>query len=253
VIGTLGAVLPSLPRMQLEKRARLFSTIAAMLAQAIGLRQIAQQERQKLVAENERLQSALEQRFRPANIIGSSHAMQPVYDMIGRVSGSDASVLILGESGVGKELIAHATHFNSPRAKGPFIKVNCAALPQSVLESELFGHEQGAFTGATRQRKGRFELAHRGTIFLDEIGDLPATTQIMLLRVLQERQFERVGGSDTVTVDVRVITATNRDLEALVAENSFRSDLYYRLNVVAIRVPPLGERVVDVRFWPTIS
>jgi Nif-specific regulatory protein len=182
----------------------------------------------------------------PAKMIGTASSMAPVYELIERVCDSDATVLITGESGVGKELVARSIHQRSPRAERPLITVNCAALPQSVLESELFGHELGAFTGAVKQRAGRFELAHTGTLFLDEIGDLPQTTQIMLLRVLQERQFERVGGSETLDVDVRVVVATNRDLLALVREGRFREDLYYRLAVVPIHVPPLRERRADI-------
>ncbi len=172
--------------------------------------------------------------------------MQMVYDLIAQVSKSDTTVLIRGESGTGKELVAHAIHFNSLRAVKPFIKVNCGALPESVVESELFGHEKGAFTGAIATRKGRFELANGGTIFLDEIGDLSPTTQIKLLRVLQEREFERVGGTATIKTNVRIITATNRDLEHLIAEGRFRQDLYYRLDVFPIHIPPLRERKTDI-------
>jgi len=169
-----------------------------------------------------------------------------VYDLIARVSKSDATVLIRGESGTGKELVAHAVHYNSPRATKPFIKVNCAALPEGVLESELFGHEKGAFTSALAQRKGRFELAHSGTIFLDEVGDFSPSTQIKMLRVLQEREFERVGGTETIKTNVRIIAATNRDLESLVAQGQFREDLYYRLNVFPIHIPPLRDRRSDI-------
>jgi Nif-specific regulatory protein len=217
-----------------------------MIAQAVRLRQSAQEERHRLMEENERLQHELKERFRPSNIVGNSKAMRMVYDLMAQVSKSDTTVLIRGESGTGKELVAHAIHFNSLRSTKPFIKVNCGALPESVVESELFGHEKGAFTGAIATRKGRFELAHSGTIFLDEIGDLSPTTQIKLLRVLQEKEFERVGGSATIKVDVRVITATNRDLEQLIAEGLFRQDLYYRLNVFPVHVPPLRERKTDI-------
>ncbi|HEU5014002.1 MAG TPA: sigma-54 dependent transcriptional regulator [Roseiflexaceae bacterium] len=179
-------------------------------------------------------------------MIGRSAPMQQVYKMIGRVASSDATVLITGESGTGKELVAHVLHRTSLRREGPFIAVNCAALPETLLESELFGHEKGAFTGAMAQRKGRFEQANKGTIFLDEVGEMSASTQKKLLRVLQERTFERVGGNVAVKVDVRVIAATNRDLLHDVTTGNFRDDLYYRLNVINIHMPPLRERKDDI-------
>lgn len=179
-------------------------------------------------------------------IRGNSKAIRVVFDHIGQVCKSDTTVLILGESGVGKELVAEAIHHNSTRSSKPFIKVNCAALPESLLESELFGHEKGAFTGAVAQKKGRFELAHTGTLFLDEIGDLSPATQVKLLRFLQERQFERVGGMGTLTSDVRILAATNRKLEEMIDSGDFRLDLYYRLNVFPIHVPPLKERRPDI-------
>jgi Nif-specific regulatory protein len=172
--------------------------------------------------------------------------MREIYDAVQQVSHSRATVLLRGESGTGKELIARAIHHNSPRAEGPFIKINCAALPQTLLESELFGHEKGAFTGATAVKKGRFELADGGSLFLDEIGDLPPDLQVKLLRVLQERSFERLGGTRTIDVDVRIIAATHQDLESLMAQGKFREDLYYRLNVVPILLPPLRERREDI-------
>jgi Nif-specific regulatory protein len=225
---------------------RLLSIIASMIAQAVKLRQSAQEEQHRLLEENQRLQRELQDRFKPANIVGKSKGMQAVYDLIAQVTRSDTTVLIRGESGTGKELVAHAIHYNSLRESKPFIKVNCGALPESVVESELFGHEKGAFTGAIATRKGRFELAHGGTIFLDEVGDLSPTTQIKLLRVIQEREFERVGGTATIKTDVRVITATNRHLEQLIEEANFRQDLYYRLNVFPIHVPPLRDRKTDI-------
>ncbi len=185
-------------------------------------------------------------KFQPANLVGRSKAIRLVYEQVRQVARSEATVLLRGESGVGKELVAQAVHEASARSDLPFVKVNCAALPQNLLESELFGHERGAFTGAMAQRKGRFEMAQGGTIFLDEIGDLPMATQVLLLRVLQEREFERVGGNDTLQVDVRVIAATNRPLETLIEEGKFRADLYYRLNVFPIYVPPLRERRADI-------
>ncbi|MEC7945919.1 MAG: sigma 54-interacting transcriptional regulator [Myxococcota bacterium] len=179
-------------------------------------------------------------------MVGSSKGMRRVVGLVEQVGPSDTTVLLRGESGTGKELVADAVQRASGRSRAPFIKVNCAALPDTIIESELFGHERGAFTGAVQQRKGRFELAHGGTLFLDEIGDLSAQTQIKLLRVLQQRTFERVGGNRTVSVDVRVIAATSRDLEAMMAEGTFRADLYYRLNVFPIHLPPLRERKADI-------
>jgi Nif-specific regulatory protein len=229
-----------------EEDLRLYAIIASMISQAVKLRQSAQEERQRLIEENLRLTEELKDRFRPSNIIGNTNVMQEVYDLIAQVSKSEATVLIRGESGTGKELVAQAIHYNSLRAGKPFIKVNCAALPESVIESELFGHEKGAFTGAVASRKGRFELAGGGTLFLDEVGDLSPSLQIKLLRVLQEREFERVGGTETIKVDVRLIAATNIDLEQRILEGSFRQDLYYRLNVFPIHIPPLRERKTDI-------
>lgn len=181
-----------------------------------------------------------------ASLVGKSPAMLEVYQAIRQVSHSQATVLLRGESGTGKELVAKAIHVEGPRANGPFIRLHCAALTETLLESELFGHERGAFTGAVETRKGRFEQADGGTLFLDEIGDIPPATQVKLLRVLQERCFERVGGNRSISVDVRLIAATHRDLEAMVRSGTFREDLYYRLNVVPITLPPLRERAEDV-------
>ena len=246
VIGALSADRLFDKSVSFEEDLRLLSTIASMIAQAVRLRQTAQEEQQRLIEENLRLREELKDRFHPANIIGNSREMQAVFDLIDHVSKADTTVLIRGESGTGKELVANAIHYHSHRVGGPFIKVNCAALPETVIESELFGHEKGAFTGATAQRKGRFELASGGTIFLDEIGDLSAATQIKLLRVLQEKNFERVGGTQTLQANVRIIAATNRNLEALIEEGKFREDLYYRLNVFPIHLPPLRERKADI-------
>ncbi len=211
------------------------------------LHRIAQvRERQRLLRENRELREALQERHRVEGIIGESGWMQEVLSLVRRVAASDATVLIQGESGTGKELIAKAIHYASPRASAPLVRVNCAALPETLLESELFGHEKGAFTGAVSTRKGRFELADGGSFFLDEIGDLPLHLQVKLLRVLQEREFERVGSSRPITVDVRVLAATHRDLGALVRAGRFRDDLYYRINVVTISVPPLRERREDI-------
>ncbi len=245
-IGALAIDRFAVDRSELEDDVRVLSVVASLVAQAVKIRQKVMEEKRALVEENTRLHEELRERFRPSNIIGSSRAMQDVFDMIAQVSRSDATVLIRGESGTGKELVAHAIQYNSTRADKPFVKVNCAALPETVIESELFGHEKGAFTGAINTRKGRFELANGGTIFLDEIGDLSATTQIKLLRVLQEREFERVGGSETIRVNVRVVTATNRNLEELIERNDFREDLYYRLNVFPVHIPPLRDRKSDI-------
>jgi Nif-specific regulatory protein len=201
---------------------------------------------QKLATENAQLRQQLNQRDHFSKLIGASGPMRVLYDEVARVAATNTTVLIRGESGTGKELIAQAIHDHSPRSRGPFIKVNCAALPETLVETELFGHERGAFTGAQARKKGRFELAHGGTLFLDEIGELSPAIQVKLLRVLQEREFERVGGTDPVRVDVRVITATNSDLERALTEGSFREDLYYRLNVFPIFVPPLRSRRADV-------
>jgi len=245
-IGALSADRLFSEVTSLEEDVRLMSIIASLIAQAARLRQSAQEDRRRLMEENLRLQEELKDRFRPANIIGNSKAMQAVYDLIAQVARGQTTVLLRGESGVGKELVAHAIHYDSDRAEKPFVKVNCAALPETLIETELFGHEKGAFTGAIAQRRGRFELSQGGTIFLDEIGDLSAHTQIRFLRVLQEREFERVGGTETIKTDARIVTATNRNLEAMVEEGQFRQDLYYRLNVFPIHIPPLRDRKADI-------
>ena len=202
------------------------------------------EELNALKEENELLRSQIQQRF--ANIIGQSPPMLQLYRTIQRVSKTATTVLILGESGTGKELIANAIHFNSDRKDKPFVPINCGAIPEELLESELFGHERGAFTGALKERKGRFELAHQGTVFLDEIGEMSQKLQVKLLRFLQEKRFERVGGGRPIQVDAGNIAATNKDLEKAVEEGSFREDLFYRLNVIPIHVPPLREREGDV-------
>jgi DNA-binding NtrC family response regulator len=203
-------------------------------------------DRARILSENRELREALQDRHRIEGIIGDSGPMLEVLSMVRRAAPSEATVLIRGESGVGKELIAKAIHFASPRARAPLVKVNCAALPEALLESELFGHEKGAFTGAVTSRQGRFEMAHGGTIFLDEIGDLPLHLQAKLLRVLQEREYEKVGSSRPVKVNVRILAASHRPLEALLKAGQLREDLYYRLNVITILIPPLRERRSDV-------
>lgn len=209
-----------------------------LIAKALRQRQLEQ--------ENVYLRERLGDRFDFSNIIGRSSAMRDLFETIALVAPTDANVLIVGESGTGKELIANAIHQNSPRKDRPFIKVNCAALPETLLESELFGHEKGAFTGALARKRGRFQLAHFGSIFLDEIGEMSPTTQTKILRVLQEREFEPLGSTQTVKVDTRVVAATNKNLEEEIQEGRFREDLYYRLNVVTLEVPPLRERREDV-------
>ena len=203
-------------------------------------------ERRRLSRELANLRHEVVERYQFGNILGQNTRMQEIFQLIRTVAETDATVLVQGESGTGKELIARAIHYNSPRRERPFVVVSCSALPETLLESELFGHEKGAFTGAIRQRIGRFEMADGGTVFLDEIGEMSVTVQLKLLRVLQEREFERVGGGQTIKVDVRVIAATNRDLQQAMGEKLFREDLFYRLNVVPLKVPPLRERLDDV-------
>ncbi len=205
-------------------------------------------EKQTLILQNRDLRSRLEDKFHFKNMIGRSERMIKIFELIRHIAAYDSSVLIIGESGTGKELIANAIHYNSPRASMPFIKVSCASLSEGIIESELFGHEKGAFTGAIASRKGRFEMAHQGTLFLDEVEDIPPATQIKLLRVLQEGEFERVGGNKTIRVNIRVIAASNRDLHDQVKQELFREDLYYRLNVVNIKLPPLRDRREDIPF-----
>ena len=200
----------------------------------------------RLREENRSLREALGQKYSHPNIVARSPKMQEVLATVERVAPTNSTVLLGGESGVGKDLIARAIHEKSRRASGPFVKINSTAIPENLLESELFGYEKGAFTGAVTSKPGKFELADKGTLFLDEIGDVPAAIQVKLLRVLQEREFERLGGTRTVKVDVRLIAATNRDLRAALEQGTFREDLYYRLNVVPIDIPPLRERKEDI-------
>ncbi|MFZ0945785.1 MAG: sigma-54 dependent transcriptional regulator [Syntrophobacteraceae bacterium] len=203
-------------------------------------------EHKDLKEENVALRSQILEQHRPDRLIGQSSAIHHLHRIIKRVSKTDSTVLITGESGTGKELVANAIHYQSPRRDMPFVPINCGAIPEELLESELFGHEKGAFTGAFKERRGRFELANKGTVFLDEIGEMSPKLQVKLLRFIQETKFQRVGGSRTVEVDVRILAATNKDLERAVAENQFREDLFYRLNVIPIHVPPLRERAGDI-------
>ena len=246
VIGAISVDLVFDEEEALEEDMRVLSIVASMIANDVRVRREVAVREQELEDENLRLRNELEVHFRPENIIGNSSAMRDVYRQIHQVAGSDTTALVRGESGTGKELVAHAIHYASPRAKGPFVKVNCAALNENLLESELFGHEKGAFTGAIQSRKGRLEEANGGTLFLDEIGDFSATTQVKILRVLQERQFERVGSNRTVETNTRIIVATNRNLEESVDGGTFRQDLYYRINVFPIFLPPLRERKDDI-------
>lgn len=225
---------------------RFLSMLANLIGQTVRLHQKVAEDRANLLQEKMRLQTELHSKYSIDNVIGQSKIMQEVFAEVHQVAQSKSTVLLRGESGTGKEAIARAIHHLSPRKDKPFIKVNCAALSETLLESELFGHERGSFTGASQERKGRFELANGGTLFLDEIGDISPAFQTKLLRVLQEREFERVGGSKTIRVDVRLVAATNRNLEEAVAKGEFREDLYYRINVVAIFLPPLRERREDI-------
>lgn len=240
--GTLSMLFQHGDKDNLEKEKHLLVIVASLIAKASEYRNLVRRE----LAEKERLQKELQNRFNPLNMIGSSKKMQDVYKQIQQVSQSDTTVLLRGESGVGKELVAHAIHYHSPRSDKPFIGVNCAAFSEELLKSELFGHEKGAFTGAVAQRKGVFEQAQGGTLFLDEIGDISPAIQVALLRVLQERSFERLGGTRSIQTDARIVAATNQPLEKLMEDGTFRLDLYYRLNVFPIIIPPLRERRVDM-------
>ncbi len=244
-VGALSVDLPG--RLgDSNRHVRYLTVVSALVALAIRTQRPAEAARKSLEQENLSLRRELRERYDFNHLIGTSSPMRELLAQIAQVSDTSTSVLLRGESGTGKELVAHAIHYNSARAAGPFIRVNCAALPETLMESELFGHERGAFTGALARKKGRFELAHGGTLFLDEIGELSLTTQAKLLRVLQEREFERVGGSEVLHVDVRLIAATNRDLEQAIGERRFRDDLYYRLNVFPLFLPPLRDRKPDI-------
>ncbi len=246
IVGTLSIARTYDEKTEREEIIRLLSVIGSMIAQAVRARQDKMEDVERLLHENKELQNELKNRYIDENIIGNSARLREVFNQIEQVAKTNATVFIRGESGVGKERIADAIHFSSKRSKKPIIKVNCSALPENLIESELFGHEKGAFTGANMQKKGRFELAEGGSIFLDEVGDLPLQIQVKLLRVLQEKQIERVGGTKTLNCDVRIIAATNRHLEKAVSEGKFREDLYYRLNVFPIFVPALRERLNDI-------
>ncbi len=245
-VGALGVDLPFKKDRDFDRSLKFYKLVAAIIAQAVKVSRMAEAERKRLVDENTHLRDELRDRYAFQHLIGTSAPIRQVYDQVAQVARSSTTVLVRGESGTGKEMIAHAIHYNSSRAKKPFIKVSCAALPESLIESELFGYERGAFTGAHSLKKGRFELADGGTIFLDEIGDLSLATQIKLLRVLQEREFERLGGTQSIRVNVRLVAATHRPLERLIGDGLFREDLFYRLNVFTIFAPPLRERKPDI-------
>ncbi len=229
-----------------ERFVKFLRVVASMIAQTLKVQHTIEAERRRLLEENTHLRQELKERYDFSQIIGNSGPMKQVYEQVAQVARTNTTALIRGDSGTGKELIAHAIHYNSLRAKKPFVKVSCAALPETLIESELFGYEKGAFTGAHGRKKGRFEMAEGGTLFLDEIGDLNFSTQVKLLRVLQEREFERLGGTETLKANVRLIAATNKDLEKAIAEGAFREDLFYRLNVFTLFVPPLRERKADI-------
>ena len=244
IVGVLAAQ-PSTSDF-LGERARFMEMVANLIAHSVNMLQIMERKQNELTNERDYLKQTLVKNYKFENIIGHSEPMLKVFDIIRQVAKWHTTVLIRGESGTGKEVVASAIHFNSACANGTFLKLNCAALPDTLLESELFGHEKGAFSGAIGQRKGRFELADNGTLFLDEIGEISASFQAKLLRVLQEGEFERVGGDRTLKVNVRIIAATNRNLEQDVADGAFREDLYYRLNVMPIHIPPLRDRIEDI-------
>lgn len=244
--GALGVDMEYEENRDYDGITKFMRVVGSMIAHALRVHQLIEAEKQRLVDENTLLRQELKQRYDFSNIIGTSGPMRQAYEQVSQVAPTNTTVLIRGESGTGKEPIAHAIHYNSERAKKPFIKISCAALPETLIESELFGYEKGAFTGAMARKKGRFELAEGGTLFLDEIGDINLSTQVKLLRVLQEREFERLGGTETVKVNVRLLAATNKDLELAMAEKSFREDLFYRINVFTIFVPPLRDRKSDI-------
>jgi Nif-specific regulatory protein len=246
VVGVLAAQPATDTRTPLTTYQHFLEMVANLIGQSVRLSQEVAQEKQEIAEERDVLRRTVRGQYGFDNIIGHTSPMRRIFEQVRLVAKWNTTVLIRGETGTGKELIANAIHYNSPRARGNFVKLNCAALPETLLESELFGHEKGAFTGAIAQRKGRFEQAEGGTVFLDEIGDISASFQAKLLRVLQEGELERVGGTRTIKVDVRVVAATHRDLEAAVEDGKFREDLYYRLNVMPLYLPPLRDRMEDI-------
>ena len=244
--GTLAMAVPYAKDRAFQRETAILHLTASMAGLAVKVARLTAADRQRLLDENRSLRNELQERYEIRNLIGNSNVMRMVYEQVAQASPASTTVLIRGESGTGKELVARAIHYGSSRAEKPFIKVSCGALPETLIESELFGYEPGAFTDARHRRLGRFELAHGGTLFLDEIGELSPATQVKLLRVLQEREFERLGGIHPVKVDVRVVAATHGDLETLIQKGVFREDLYYRLNVFEVFLPPLRERNTDI-------
>ncbi len=246
IIGTFSIDRPPASKSELERDQEFLLLLGNMLAEGVARIRTQIEERQSLMDENQRLRQQLGNSFHPGNIIGNCSSMRVVYEQIAQVANSPATVLIRGESGTGKELVAGAIHYSSPRRNNPLIMINCAALPENLIESELFGHEKGAFTGAHQQRKGRFQQANGGTLFLDEIGDISPAVQVRLLRVLQEKTFEPVGSDKSISVNVRVIAATSKNLEEEIKTGNFREDLFYRLNVFPINLPLLRDRKSDI-------
>jgi len=245
-VGAVSVELEYQESRDYEAAQRFFTALAGMIGEALKAQRAIEEDRLRLVEENNRLRRQLLERYAFSNLVGTSGPMRQAYEQIAQVAPTDTTVLIRGESGTGKELIAHAIHYASPRAKKPLVKLSLASIPDSLVESELFGYEKGAFTGALARKRGRFELAEGGTLFFDEIGELKPAAQVKLLRVLQEREFERLGGTGTLRANVRIVAATNKDLEAAIAAGEFREDLYYRLNVFPIFVPPLRDRRPDI-------
>jgi Nif-specific regulatory protein len=245
-VGALGVDFRFKPERDFDRTVKFLGVVASLLAQAIRIQRVIDAERDRLREENTHLKLELRERYDFSNILGTSGPMRLVYEQVAQVARTETTVLVRGESGTGKELIAQAIHYNSLRAKKPFVKVSCAALPETLIESELFGYEKGAFTGADSAKKGRFELAEGGTLFLDEIGEINLSTQVKLLRVLQSREYERLGATKSMRANVRMIAATNKDLEKAMGDHAFREDLYYRLNVFSIFIPPLRERKPDL-------
>ncbi len=244
--GALGVALSYQKDRVYDHEARFYGLVGSMIGKALRVHQLVEAERKRLLDENTKLRRELVERYDIRNLVGSSRPMQTVYEQVAQAAPANTAVLLRGESGTGKELVAQAIHYSSPRAKKPFVSMSCAALPESLIESELFGYEPGAFADARAEKKGRFELAQGGTIFLDEVGELSPATQVRLLRALQEREIERLGGVQPIKLDVRVIAATHGDLEAAVEQGTFREDLYHRLSVSSIYLPPLRERKTDI-------